>query len=71
MKQHIKILNENQEINSTQFLSDSNSGSINFDLMRNRLNKKKTPKYHNIFKDVNPDGRKFRILVTLIKDTIR
>jgi hypothetical protein len=63
MKRQIKILNENQEINSNQFLSDSNLSSINFDLMRNRLNKKKSPKYHNIFKDVNPDGRKFRISV--------
>jgi len=58
MKRQIKILNENQEINSTQFFSDSNPGSINFDLMRSKLNKKKSPKYHTIF---NPDGRKLRI----------
>jgi len=56
-------LNENQEINSTQFLSDSNPGLINFDLRINKLNKKKIPKYHTIFKTINPDGRKFRIPV--------
>jgi hypothetical protein len=61
MKRHIRTLNENQEINSSQFLSDSYPGSINFDLMRSKLNKKKSPKYHTIFKDINPDGRKFRI----------
>jgi hypothetical protein len=63
MKRQINILNENQEINSTQFLSDSNPGLINFDLRINKLNKKKIPKYHTIFKTINPDGRKFRIPV--------
>jgi len=63
MKRQIKILNENQEINSSQFFSDSNSGFINIDLMRSKLNKKKSPKYHTIFKGVNPDGRKLRIPV--------
>ena len=67
MKRQIKILNKNQEINSSQFLSDTNSSSINFDLMRSKLNKKKSPKYHTIFKGVNPDGRKLRIPVILSK----
>ncbi len=71
MKRQIKILNKNQEINSSQFLSDTNSSSINFDLMRSKLNKKKSPKYHTIFKGVNPDGRKLRIPVIWSKDINR
>ena len=71
MKRQIKILNENQEINSTQFFSDSNPGFIIFDLMRSKLNKKKSPKYHTIFKGVNPDGRKLRIPMIWIKDINR
>jgi hypothetical protein len=63
MKRQINILNKNHKINSSQFFSDSNPGSINFDLMRSKLNKKKSPKYHTIFKGVNPDGRKLRIPV--------
>ena len=71
MKRHIKILNENHNINSSQFLNDLNSGSINFDLLRNKLNKKNSPRYHTIFKVINPEGRKFRISVIWIKDTIK
>ena len=71
MKRHIKILNENHEINSSQFLSNSNSGSINFDLVRSKLNKKNSPRYHTIFKGIKPEGRKFRISVIWIKDTIK
>ena len=71
MKRLMKILNENQEINSSQFLNFSKLGSFNFDLMRSRLNRKKSPKYHTIFKVVNPDGRKLRIPVIWIKDIRR
>jgi hypothetical protein len=63
MKRQMKTLNKNQEINSIQFFKDSNPGFINFDLMRSKLNKKKSPKYHTIFNGVNPDGRKLRIPV--------
>jgi hypothetical protein len=63
MKRQIKILNENHEINSNQFLNNSNWSSINFDLMKSKLIRKKIPKYHTIFKDINPEGRKYRILL--------
>jgi hypothetical protein len=71
MKRQIKILKENHEINSTQFFKVSNIGSITFDLIINKLNKKKSPIDHNKSKEVSPDGRKLRIFVIWIKLIIR